>query len=389
MAKRLRIALLIESSRAFGRDLLCGIAAYAKTYGPWTFIHQERSINDPIPLGLMQWKPDGLIVRIVDSKIGRQIRRLGIPTVDLLRENPEMGFPRVYPNQEKLVVLAVDHLLHRRLRHLAYVGYCGVKFSEDRRELFLNYLETKKYTGYIYEDGGPQDAIGLAVTQRKSLRQSRKLAAWIRGLPKPVGIFACNDMRAYQVLVACAEYGIAVPDAVSIIGVDNDPVLCELSNPPLSSIDPNTKKIGYKGAAMLKELIEGRFVPDEILVDPAGVISRHSTEILAVPDADFAEVVRYIREHACGGLTMEALIEHAGISRSTLERWFAKNLGHSPSAEITRVKVERVKELLAISNLALDEIARLVGFTHLETMFRVFKKFTGQTPGEYRKTMRT
>jgi LacI family transcriptional regulator len=214
MGKRLRIALLIESSRAYGRDLLCGIAAYARTYGPWTFIHQERSLEDPIPRGLMQWKPDGLIVRIAEAKIGRQIHRMGLPTVDLLHEFQDMDIPRVIPNQKMLVEMAIDHLLHRRLRHLAYVGYCDVKFSQDRREYFLQYLENKKCPGYMLEDGGPQDAMGLAVTERKSLRQSRKLATWIRALPKPVGILACNDMRAYQVLVACAECGIAVPDAV-------------------------------------------------------------------------------------------------------------------------------------------------------------------------------
>jgi LacI family transcriptional regulator len=389
MAKRLRIALLIESSRAYGRDLLCGIAAYARTYGPWTFIHQERSIDDPIPRGLMQWKPDGLIVRIVDAKIGRQIHRLGLPTVDLLHENQDMDIPRVIPNQKMLVELAIDHLLHRRLRHLAYVGYCGVKFSQDRREYFLQYLEKKTCPGYIFEDGGPQDAMGLAVTERKSLRQSRKLASWIRALPKPVGVLACNDMRAYQVLVACAEYGIAVPDAVSIIGVDNDPVLCELSDPPLSSVDPNAKKIGYMGAEVLRGMIEGRSFPHETQVDPAGVVSRRSTEILAIPDQDFADVLHYIREHACAGLTVDALIEHTTISRSTLERWFMKHRGHSPSAEITQVKVKRVKELLATSNLVLGEISQLSGFSHPETMFRIFKKYTIQTPGEYRKTMHT
>ncbi len=188
--------------------------------------------------------------------------------------------------------------------------------------------------------------------------------------------------------MACAENGIPVPDAVSIIGVDNDPVLCELSDPPLSSVDPNARKIGYKGAALLSDIINGHPTPRTVLIEPAGVVSRQSTEILAIPDEDFAQVVRYLREHACGGLTVEALTEHAMISRSTLERWFEKNLGHSPAAEITRVRIERVKELLSISNLALGEIARLAGFTHLETLFRIFKKFTGQTPGEYRKALR-
>jgi LacI family transcriptional regulator len=388
MANRLRIALLIESSRAYGRDLLSGIAAYARTFGPWTFIQQERSIDDPIPMGMMNWKPDGLMVRIVNAKIGRQIRRIGIPTVDLLHENLELKFPRVIPNQEKLVQLAIDHLMHRRLRHLAYIGYCGVNFSEDRRELFLSYLKEKNYTGQVFEDGGHEDAIGLAVSEHKSLRQSRKLGEWLRKLPKPVGVLACNDMRAYQALVACAECGIPVPDAVSVIGVDNDPVICELSNPPLSSVDPNAKQIGYKAAALLQKMIEGQSVPLEIQVDPAGVVSRQSTEILAVPDSDFADIVRYIREHACGGLTIEALTEHTMISRSTLDRWFVKNIGHSPSMEITRVKIERIKELLRMSNLGLKEIGQIAGFDHLETLFRVFKKFTGQTPGEYRKTLR-
>ena len=333
MTKRLRVALLIESSRAYGRDVLCGIAAYARTYGPWTFFHDERASDNPIPRGLTQWKPDGMIVRIGNPKNGRQIQRLGIPTVDLLHEHVYPEIPRVIPNQESLVRLAIDHLLHRRLRHLAYVGYCGVGFSRDRREFFLEYLAAKNYKGYVFEDWSSREVLGISTTGRKSLQESRNLAAWIKDLPKPLGVVACNDTRAYQVLVACAEYGIAVPDSVSIIGVDNDPVLCELSNPTLSSVDPNAKKSGYDGAALLQRMIEGKPVPDRVLIEPAGVVSRRSTEVLAIPDEDFAGVLSYIREHACGGLTVEALIEHTNISRSTLERWFAKHLGHSPSTK--------------------------------------------------------
>jgi LacI family transcriptional regulator len=167
-------------------------------------------------------------------------------------------------------------------------------------------------------------------------------------------------------------------------------VLCQLSDPPLSSVDPNAQKIGYEAAAALHRAIEGSEPPPDVtLIEPAGVVVRRSTDVLVIADQDVVNMVRYIREHACDGLTTQSLSEQAAISRRTLERWFAEHVGHSPSEEIARVRIERVKDLLLTTELALEEIAPLAGFEHLKSMHRLFKSRLGLTPGEYRKSCKT
>jgi len=200
---------------------------------------------------------------------------------------------------------------------------------------------------------------------------------------------ACNDMRAYQVLNACRECGIVVPDEVALIGVDNDAVQCELCDPPLSSVDNNAQRVGYEAAALLYRMIQRRRpTPKMILVEPTGVVARRSTDVLAIADREVVEIVRYVRDQACEGITPERLVKHTAVSRSTLERWFTKHVGHSVNDEIRLAKIDRVKDLLVTSNLSLDEIARLAGFAYVETMQRFFKNAVGQTPGQHRSSRR-
>jgi LacI family transcriptional regulator len=200
-----------------------------------------------------------------------------------------------------------------------------------------------------------------------------------------VGLVACNDMRAYQVLNIRDDAGIKVPDEVAVIGVNNDRILCELSDLLLSSVDPDASRIGYEAAAVLHRLIERRGpVPKTTLIAPRGVVARQSTDMLTFANPELVQIVRYLRDHACKGLTVDTLVRRMAVSRATLCRWFASHLGHSPVEEMARVRVERVKELLATTTLRLEEVARRCGFDHSETMYRLFKRATGQTPGEYR-----
>ena len=159
-----------------------------------------------------------------------------------------------------------------------------------------------------------------------------------------------------------------------------------MSDPRLSSVDPNAQKIGYQAAALLHRMIEGSVqVANEILIEPAGVVARPSTDVLAIADPEVADAVRYIREHACEGLSFDDLAERAVISRRTLQRRFAECVGHSPSEEIARFRLQRVQELLITTNFSLDDVARSAGFSHQESMHRLFKNTFGLTPGEYRK----
>jgi LacI family transcriptional regulator len=188
------------------------------------------------------------------------------------------------------------------------------------------------------------------------------------------------------VLDACQRVDAAVPEAVAVVGVDNDDVFCELCDPPLSSIMTNPQRIGYEAAALLGRLMDGeKPETNDSFVEPIGVHARQSTDVLAVEDSDVAAAMTFIRDHATDGCTVDDVLHHVPLGRSSLERRFRKFLGRSPQAEINRVRIKRIHELLAETDLPLSRIAELVGYEHPEYLSVVFKRETGQTPGQYRR----
>ena len=389
MSECLRVALLIESSRTSGRQFLRGIAAYARTHDRWTFFHEERALGDPVPPRLKQWKPHGIIVRLTGAKLIRQIRQMNVPTVDLYREDETPDIPGVAVDQNALLRMAVGHFLERGFKNFAYCGFTKVLFSELRADCFAKHLADRGLQGKVFSYPGLRSRAGLAAIEAHAMHYADQLIDWIGRQPKPLALLACNDERAQQVLALCRQVGIAVPDQVAVLGVDNDDVECELCNPPLSSIDPNFGQIGYRAAELLDQMMKGRVPPpSRILVPALCVVARRSTDVLAVDDTDAAEAIRFVRERACRGISIEDVMSHVSASRSTVQRWFEKHLGRSPAIEITRVQVQHIQESLRATSMTLGEIAHSTGFTHVESMQRTFKRTVGLTPGQYRKQVR-
>ena len=204
------------------------------------------------------------------------MRQLHVPCVNVLGESTLPGIPNLAPDNALVSNAAVNHMLDRGLRQFAFCGFRGLRFSERRKSAFCDVLSARGYPVSVFEDGEPERTIGLVAFEQKWLQDLDRMESWLRELPKPVGLMACNDVRAYQVSNACREVGLNVPDEISIIGVDNDPTLCELATPPLTSIDPNPAKVGYEAAALLEQMIEsGGAAPDDVWIEPTGIISRH------------------------------------------------------------------------------------------------------------------
>ncbi|MGH7968618.1 MAG: substrate-binding domain-containing protein, partial [Limisphaerales bacterium] len=208
---------------------------------------------------------------------------------------------------------------------------------------------------------------------------------WIKTLPRPIGVMACNDMRGQQVLDACRATGVAVPEEIAVVGVDNDEVLCNLSEPPLSSVLPDAERIGYEAAVLLARMMAGeKMGPGETFVPPSGIITRRSTDALAVDDRQIAAATRFIREHACEGIDVSDVLRAVPMSRSTLDRRFMRILGRSPKDEILRVRLGRVKQMLAETDFPLSLISEKVGLEHVEHLSRMFKEREGTTPSAFR-----
>ena len=210
--------------------------------------------------------------------------------------------------------------------------------------------------------------------------------SWLSELNPPFAVMACNDVRGQHVIDACSKLYYSVPEQVAVLGVDNDDLLCRVCSPPLSSVIPNASAVGFKAAEMLAHLMSGNTsAPASQLVQPVGVTTRQSTDVVAIDDKEVAAALRYIREHACRGVSVDEVVRHSTVSRSTLERQVRKYLGRTPQEEIRYVQIKRAQELMLTTDLPAEQIAILCGFEYPEYFFTLFKKVSGVTTTEFRK----
>jgi LacI family transcriptional regulator len=376
---------MVETSTAVGRQMLRGITRYLRSHRPWSVFLQQRDIWVSPPGWLKNWRGDGIISRVTTSLLAELLLRKKIPVVNLNDIHTGLGLPLIDSDHQATGRLAADHLLERGFRNFGFCGFTGHAWSRKRLAGFRETVAEAGYTCAVYESpwwGRPKPPPWE--------KQQKQIGAWLLSLPRPVGVMACNDLRGQHVLDACKRVNLSVPEGAAVIGGDDDAVLCELCDPPLSSVAGNPERIGYEAAALLDRLMAGeRPQQDELRIEPVGVTPRQSTDILAIDDPQVAVAVRYIREHACHGATVADLLNQVPLSRTVLERQFRKYLGRSPQAEIRAVQLKRVRQLLAETDLRLERIAELAGYEHPEYLNVVFKREAGLTPGQYRRQVKT
>jgi len=374
-----KVALLIETDRAYGRGILRGISRYSHLHGPWSCYLEPGSIPRRLP-ELKGWGCQGIIARVERPAFGAAIKRLGLPAV-VLGYEAAAGQVRVGTHSENEGRMAAAHLLERGFRQFAY---CGVpkQYSGERQRGFAERIEARGCRVSVYQRR-------WTTRERWWNGEQEHLAAWIAGLTKPAGLFACNADQGRRVLEACLAAGVAVPEEVAVLAVDDDEILCSLAHPRLSTIVLNTEKAGFEAAAALDRLMAGR-KPDrwEIVVEPGRVVTRQSTDVLAIEDRDVALAVQFIRERATSGITVRDVLDAVPVSRRTLECRFQQFLGRSPHAEILRTRLERVKTLLVSTDLPMPKVAEAAGFATPEYMACAFRRETGIKPGEYRRQHR-
>lgn len=376
---RPEVALLIETSNAYARGLLRGIRAYIREHRSWSIYVGEQRRGEPAPSWLKKWHGDGIIARIESAAIAEAVLASGLPAVDVsaARYVPELLF--VETDDAAIARLAAEHLLQRGFRHYGYCGDPRFNWSNWREEHFQRLIAEAGFDCHVYRSVPRRRGSATWEQERAGI------AAWIRRLPKPVGVMACYDIRGREVLDACRQLGVNVPDEVAVIGVDNDQLLCDLADPPLSSVIPDTQRTGYEAARLLDLLMAGKSeLPTAHLIKPLGIVTRDSTDVLATDDTDLSAAVRFIRAHATHGIKVEDVLRAVPLSRRVLESRFQRLLGRTPHDEITRVQIERVKELLTETNLSLSAIAHRAGYRHVEYMSVAFKRETGQPPSVYR-----
>ncbi len=373
------VALLIASAGAYGRGILSGIAAYNRKHGGWSIFFRPRGLNEPLPKWIGKWKGDGIIAGIDNAEVAQQLIKGRIPTVNLRGTLSALPIPYVSTDNNAVAQLAAEHLLERGVRNFGFVGKrIGTNPSLDLRgATFRHQVESHGHVCHWFH-GDDFEARGWEVEQHE-------LTEWVRSLPKPVGIMACNDERGLQVLDACQRAGVSVPDEVAVIGVDNDVCLCDLSGPPLTSVDVNAEMVGYKAAEMLDRMMQGQKVTEhETLVAPRSVVTRRSTDVVASEDEEVSRAISYIRAHAFKRIHAADVLKYLGVSRTSLQQRMKALTGRTIHQEVQHVRLQRAQDLLATSTMTIKRVARESGFASVQYMTRVFHAQIGETPARYR-----
>lgn len=381
MPQKKRVALIIETSSIYGRRLLEGVIKYMRAHDEWSVFLEQRDLSSEPPLWLNYWHGDGILSRATTPQLAEAVAAKGMPLVELTDRREDLGFAHVWSDDAAIGSMAADHLIERGFRNFAFCGFTGEAWSERRQSAFTNLVGNRGHAAQIY------NSRWLGKIARPWEEEQEHLTKWVQNLPKPVGIFACNDVRGQQTLNACLDNGMCVPEDVAVIGADNDEILCQLCRPQLSSVVPNAEVVGFRAAEILAQLMAGLAVEKrELLIRPIGVVSRQSTDVVAIEDRTVATALRYIRENACQGISVDDVLQVVPMSRSSLERKMRKYLNRSPQQEIRLVQVKRAQQLLTETDLPMDQIAGMCGFQHPEYMHVVFRRELGQTPGSFRRT---
>ena len=374
------VALLVETSSSYGRGLLSGIVRFMRMHDEWSVFFEQRDLTKEPPSWLAGWNGDGIISRTTTPQLIESVTETGVPLVELTDRQGDSTLPHVRSDDSAIGLLAAEHLLERGFLRFAFCGFSGEAWSARRQHAFAEAVGQAGRTCEIYNSPWYGPAV------RSWEDEQHRLTEWVGQFPRPVGIMACNDVRGQHVLDACSKAGLAVPEDVAVIGVDNDELLCRICSPPLSSVIPNAERVGYRAAEFLSELMRGNTrVEYNQAIAPIGVAIRLSTDVVAIDDPETAAALHFIRQHACRGIHVDDVTRTVAISRSTLERQLRRYLGRTPQQEIRIVQIKKVRELLATTDLSLERIALLCGFPHPEYMHVVFKRLTGMTPGEYRR----
>lgn len=394
MKSEFSIALLVETSSTYGRQILRGIQRFNETANPhrWTAVLEEHDVNAGVPSWIKNWTGDGIISRQLSNDFREEITRGKIAFVELTDRHETNEFITVRSDDFRIGQLAAEHFRERGLVNYAFCGFSGESWSDRRKAGFAAHLRSSP-SSVLFEhqaDWYLQDSACRVAAMED-------LTSWLKELPKPIGVMACNDVCGKRISECCHRASISVPEQVAVVGVDNDDLLCGWCSPPLSSVIPNAEAVGFQAARILSGLLGNpesnsaihETEPREILIPPLGIQSRQSSDLVAVEDTDLSSALRFIRNRASSGVAVADVLAHCDVSRSTLDRKMRDFLGRTTQQEILRVRLQRVCQMLSRYEIPIESVALQCGYEHPEYLHVVFKREMGMTPGEYRDSLRS
>lgn len=381
-----KLAILYPASVPWFARCLDGIRRYIRAHGDWHLICSPPTLigaeESALTVRKLEgWNGQALIIATNDVKELRAARKMRIPVVNFaggLRNS--FGIPRVMVNHREAGRMAAAHLLDRGLRHLAYFGWSGLWYSEERRLGFFERAAEAGVRGVAYlriprEDSHVKWSVRIADAMK-----------WLSSLPRPCGIFAVHDYRAQFLVEVCAEAGLRIPEDIALIGMDNDETICEHSIPTISSVSRNSERVGWEAMRLLDRMLKGETHVKDVLIEPDGVVARQSTDREYSSDPLVQHALDFVRENLTSQLNISTIAERLGVSKRTLETRFKSSCGSSPHYFITKLRVEYAKTLLLRpQKLNIEQVAAKCGLGTAATVHAAFRRFEGKSPASFRK----
>ena len=379
MNRTAKIILFLEPSRGFGRGMLRGIARYSALNGPWTFYRKPPDYLNAGPghdlEELQSWQPDGIVCSMNQAQ---ELSQLKVPIIGYDPVNYTGQVPYVDSDDAETGRLAAKHLLDHGHRNFAFCGFDNRPWSQRRCNAFSQTIQQAGGTLNLYKQ--VQDAASRA-------KEEPLLKEWIQSLPKPIGLFCANDDRAASVMEICRVLEFSVPEDISIIGADDDEYICELQNPPLSSVQVAAEQAGYEAAQLLHQIMQGKasMQGQRIPALAVGITARQSTDMLMVQNEAVRKALCFIRENANKPIQVNDVVAVTGLSHRSLNDQFHAALGSSIVKQLTRARIDTICQLLTNTEMRVHEIASTVGYEDDRHFSRYFKRATGLTPLAYRR----
>lgn len=386
-----RVLLIFPTSIQTCRWMLRGILRYVHLHGPWELhIIEDREGEQKLRQS-KAWGGTGIIGYVHNKAHADAVLAAGVPAVivDPLKEylissHPLSRFSRVSCDSREVGRVAADYFLERNYTNFAFVGEINdIHWSHDRATAFSARISEHGFESHIYPV--------LTVRERNDFGvEQKRLCSWLKALPKPVAIMAAWDVRGRQVLDACMKAGIPVPQEVAVLSVDDDEILCETTNPSMSSIQMGAEEACYQGAKILDELMRGKGQPGKRII-PYGavrVVTRRSTEAIRIGDPLVVKALEFIWLNVGTPMTVADVARHLSVSRRLLEIHTRKALGRTVHDEILRVRLDRVQSLLRDTRMTVSEVADTCGFAGPSHLGRRFQSAFKMTPSAFRAECR-
>ncbi|MBC8603735.1 DNA-binding transcriptional regulator [Parabacteroides acidifaciens] len=379
----IKILLLTDFSSGYGRSLLEGVVRYAREAGPWVFYrmplyYRELHGDEGVVRWAEEWGADAIIAQLTDVDLN-VLNRLDIPIIVQNYKERCHGLSNLTGDYYGTGVMAAEFFIRKGYKAFAYYGFTDTVWMRERGEGFRDAVSEKGYPVYTFDDG-------RQLSDGQWNFDAERVSRWLLDLPKPIALFACDDYYALQITEVCKMYNIDIPGDIAVLGVDNDNLLCNISDPALSSIELDVENGGYEVGKLLHQFIEKKITaPADVIIKPVRIVSRGSTERFAVSDKYIGQVLAYIDENYCNPLSVDDLIRIIPYSRRVLEKKFKSETGMSVYQYIQQQRIEKFAALLITTDLPLTEAAAGAGFPDYKNVSRIFVKMKEMTPLQYRK----